>query len=71
MSDIDIDAEIGEYLIPGEAEIVDRYVQIFNAHFRQHYEGKSIVAQRAIHAKSHGLLRGRLVPHGCSAALRT
>ena len=60
MPEIDIDAEIGEYLIPGEAEIVDRYIDIFNAHFRQHYEGKGIVAQRAIHAKSHGLLRASL-----------
>jgi hypothetical protein len=64
--EIDIDTEIGEYLIPGEAEIVDRYVDIFRAHFRQHYEGKDILVQRAIHAKSHGLLRATLdvLDHG-------
>jgi len=60
MVNIDIDSVIGEYVIPGEADIIDRYVEIFNAHFRKHYEGKDNVTQRAIHAKSHGLLRASL-----------
>jgi len=53
MPEIDIDSAIGEYLIPGEAEIVGQYVEMFKTHFRKHYEGREIVAQRAIHAKSH------------------
>ena len=57
MRDIDIDAAIGEYPIPGEAGIVDEYVELMRAHFRKHYEGKSGVARRAIHAKSHCCLR--------------
>src|SRR4051812_29563371 len=60
MTQIDIDSAIGEYLIPGEADIVEQYVEIFNAHFRKHYEGKEIVAQRAIHAKSHCCLHATL-----------
>ena len=66
MSELDIDTEIGEYAIPGESDIVNRHVDILLAHFREHYEGKGILAQRAIHAKSHGLLRGTLqvLDHG-------
>lgn len=60
MTEIDIDSAIGEYLIPGEAEIVGQYVEIFKAHFRKHYEGREIVAQRAIHAKSHCCLHATL-----------
>jgi len=66
VSELDIDTAIGEYAIPGESDIANRYVDIFLAHFREHYEGKGILAQRAIHAKSHGLLRGTLevLDHG-------
>lgn len=66
MPEIDIDPTIGEYLIPGEAAIVDKYLAIFGAHMRKHYDGKGIVARRAIHAKSHGCLRATLevLPHG-------
>ena len=66
MPELDIDADIGEYLIPGESEIVNRYVEILLVHFSQHYEAKGILARRAIHAKSHGLLRATLevLDHG-------
>lgn len=60
MPEIDIDATIGEYLIPGEAAIVEKFLAIFGAHMRKHYEGKGIVTRRAIHAKSHGCLRATL-----------
>ncbi|HJU53376.1 MAG TPA: hypothetical protein VJ715_02350, partial [Pyrinomonadaceae bacterium] len=66
MPDSDIDTAIGEYLIPGETDIINKYVGIFTSHFRKHYEGKSGVAQRAIHAKSHSCLRASLeiLDHG-------
>jgi hypothetical protein len=57
MPDIEIDSAIGERLIPGEAEIIERYTGIFQSHFRKHYEGKGSMARRAIHAKSHSCLR--------------
>lgn len=60
MSEVDIDSDIGEYLIPGEADILNKYTEIINSHFRKHYEGKGLVAQRAIHAKSHSCLRATL-----------
>lgn len=60
MNEINIDSEIGEHLIPGEADILRRYSEIFNSHFRKHYEGKGVVTQRAIHAKSHSCLRATL-----------
>lgn len=60
MSVNDIDTAIGEHLIPGESAIVENYVEIFKSHFRKHYEGKGVVAQRAIHAKSHCCLRATL-----------
>lgn len=61
-----IDTKIGEYLIPGETEIIDRYIKTFSKHFKKHYEGKSGVTQRAIHAKSHGVLQAQLeiIDHG-------
>lgn len=60
MSEADLDTAMGEYLIPGEAEIVETYVTMFNAHFRKHYEGKDGIAQRAIHAKGHCCLHATL-----------
>lgn len=51
-----MDAEIGEYLVPGEAEIIAGLVGVFqNHHFRHHHEA----ARRAIHVKSHGRPRAR------------
>lgn len=56
MSDVEIDKEIGEYLIKNEAEIIERFIGIFEEHFRKNYATKSLT-KRAIHAKSHGCLR--------------
>jgi hypothetical protein len=56
----EIDSGIGEYLIPGEAGIMNDYLAIFYAHFKKHYEGKPGTARRGIHAKSHGCLRATL-----------
>jgi hypothetical protein len=69
MPNIDIDEAIGEYEIPGEAEIIGQYVNLFDAHFRKYYDGQSGVAQRAIHAKSHACLRASLeiFDHGDAA----
>lgn len=66
MPDIEIDSAIGEYRIPGEAEIADEYVELIRSHFRKHYEGKSEVARRSIHAKSHCCLRAtfEVLAHG-------
>ena len=66
MRDIEIDTAIGEYLVPGEAEITEQYVELIRAHFRKHYEGRRVVARRAIHAKSHCCLRAtfEVLAHG-------
>jgi len=68
MTEMPIDSEMGEYLIPGEAAILERYLEIFRDHFQRHYQDKPGMARRAIHAKSHGLLRASLeiLPHGQS-----
>ena len=54
MEDSQIDTLIGEYKIPGEDEIIQAYVRLFEAHFQRHYLSKGLRPQRAIHAKSHG-----------------
>jgi hypothetical protein len=61
-----IDTSIGEYKIPGEDEIVQAYVRIFEAHFKRHYLSKGLRPQRAIHAKSHGYLSAgfEVIDHG-------
>lgn len=60
MSNQNIDTPIGEYLIPGEEEIMNNFISIFKTHFKKHYADKSKLTQRAIHAKSHGMLRAKL-----------
>lgn len=66
MTHIAPDTEIGEFLIDGEKEILKRFVEIFTAHFDKHYVGQSNIAKRAIHAKSHGLLKAEfeIFDHG-------
>jgi hypothetical protein len=59
MFDFELDTAIGEYRIPGETEILQSYVEMFNRHFATHYVAKGVVARRAIHAKSHGCLKAR------------
>jgi hypothetical protein len=62
----DIDVSAGEYAIPGEAEIVDGYVRIFEQHFAKHYTAKNLPPRRAIHAKTHAVLKAEfeVIPHG-------
>ncbi|MEO0469124.1 MAG: hypothetical protein AAF206_05850, partial [Bacteroidota bacterium] len=62
-----LDTEIGEFEIPGEKDVIRRFVDIFAGHFQKHYRHASASApdkkypvQRAIHAKSHGLLNAKL-----------
>jgi len=57
MFDFELDTSIGEYRIPGEADLLRDYVAMFERHFAKHYSNKKGTAQRAIHAKSHGCLR--------------
>jgi len=66
MVDSEIDAVIGEYKIPGEDEIIQDYVRLFEAHFRRHYSSKGLRPRRAIHAKSHGYLNAvfEIIGHG-------
>ena len=69
MTKTKIDTAIGEYLIPREEEIIKRFVDSFQKHFEIHHGSKDKVAQRAIHAKSHGLLKAKLevFDHGDAA----
>jgi hypothetical protein len=62
----DLDSSAGEYAIPGEAEILDGYVRIFERHFAKNYTSKELPPRRAIHAKSHAVLKGdfEVLPHG-------
>ena len=57
MFDFELDTSIGEYRIPGEADLLRDYVAMFERHFAKHYSNKKETARRAIHAKSHGCLR--------------
>ena len=57
MFDFELDTSIGEYCIPGEADLLADYVAMFERHFAKHYSNKKGTARRAIHAKSHGCLR--------------
>jgi hypothetical protein len=68
MYDFEIDTAIGEYRIPGEAEILRDYVSMFNRHFAKHYATQGVLARRAIHAKSHGCLNAsfEVLDHGDS-----
>src|SRR5437763_6705573 len=59
MFDFELDTSIGEYRIPGETEILQSYVEMFNRHFAKHYLAKGVIARRAIHAKSHGCVKAR------------
>jgi hypothetical protein len=53
----DIDSSAGEYAIAGEQEILDHYVRIFERHFAKNYAAKHLPPRRAIHAKSHAVLK--------------
>src|ERR1700731_274821 len=57
MFDFELDTSIGEYRIPGETDLFEDYIAIFNRHFAKHYIDKGVTARRAIHAKSHGCLK--------------
>jgi hypothetical protein len=57
MLDFELDITIGEYRIPGEADLFRDYVAMFERHFAKHYSNKKGTARRAIHAKSHGCLK--------------
>jgi len=61
-----IDATSGEYEIPGERELLQRYVDLFERHFARHYTSKHLPPRRAIHAKCHATLRARfeVLGHG-------
>lgn len=67
----EIDTAAGEYEIDGEAEIVRRYLQLFERHFAKHYTSKHLPPRRAIHAKCHASLRAefQVLDHG-DATLR-
>src|SRR5205809_1031115 len=62
----DIDSSAGEYAIAGEAEILERYKQIFERHFANNYTSKLLSPRRAIHAKSHAVLKAEfeVIQHG-------
>ena len=62
----DIDSSAGEYAIAGEAEILERYKQIFERHFARNYTAKHLPPRRAIHAKSHAVLKAEfeVIQHG-------
>jgi hypothetical protein len=62
----DIDSDAGEYAIPGEAEILDGYVRIFERHFAKNYTARNLPPRRAIHAKSHAVLKAEfeVMAHG-------
>jgi len=66
MFDFELDTTAGEYRIPGETDILESYVTMFNRHFAKHYSAKEVIARRAIHAKSHGCLKARfeVIDHG-------
>jgi hypothetical protein len=66
MQDLQIDTSIGEYQIPGEDEIIQDYLRLFERHFQLHYFSKGLPPRRAIHAKSHGYLDGvfEVIDHG-------
>ena len=53
----DIDSAAGEYEIEGEAQIIQRYLRLFERHFAKHYASKQAPPKRAIHAKCHASLR--------------
>src|SRR6185436_8753953 len=59
----DIDSSAGEYAIPGEAEILDGYVGIFEHHFAKNYTEKHLPPRRAIHAKAHAVLKADFEVH--------
>lgn len=63
--DFEIDAELGEHKIPREDEIIDELVDLFKAHFKENYPEPNF-ARRAVHAKSHGCLKGtfEVLDHG-------
>jgi hypothetical protein len=62
----DIDSSAGEYAIAGEAEILERYKRIFERHFARNYTAKHLSPRRAIHAKSHAVLKAEfeVIQHG-------
>lgn len=66
MAESQIDISIGEYKIPGEDDIIQDYVRLFETHFQRHYFSKGLQPQRAIHAKSHGYLKSvfEVIDHG-------
>jgi len=66
MDDLPIDTSIGEYKIPGEEQIIQDYLRLLQTHFQRHYFSNGIPPKRAIHAKSHGYLKGvfEIIDHG-------
>jgi hypothetical protein len=66
MLDEKIDTSIGEYKIPGEDDIVQDYLRLFERHFQRHYFSQGLRPRRAIHAKSHGYLEAifEVIDHG-------
>jgi hypothetical protein len=62
----DIDSSAGEYAIAGEADILERYARIFERHFAKNYTAKHLPPRRAIHAKSHAVLKAEfeVMAHG-------
>jgi len=53
---IQIDGQIGEFLVPGEAQATARLMKLFGDHMKRQYEAAEVPAQRAVHAKGHGCM---------------
>ena len=64
-----LDKEIGEYLVPDEADATNELLKLFKRHMKKKYEDKKVDALRAVHAKSHGCLTGQfeVLDHGDAA----